>query len=113
MALVSCPECKQQVSTEAVTCPHCGKQLAGGAAAPIPGSPFFTPGSPPGPEQVLWEGGPSLALVYGKVLRVIIRLVIVVVIGYFAITMGLPALRSVSSDLNSFFEQNGNAVELG
>jgi membrane protein YdbS with pleckstrin-like domain len=112
MALVSCPECKQQVSTEAVSCPHCGKQLAGSAAAPVPGAPLFPSSTPPGPEQVLWEGGPSMALVYGKLLRVIIRAVIVLIIGYFAITMGLPALSSVSSGMSSFVEQNATTVKL-
>lgn len=27
MALVSCPECKKEVSDSAITCPHCGYQL--------------------------------------------------------------------------------------
>lgn len=27
MALISCPECHQQVSDSAKTCPHCGKDL--------------------------------------------------------------------------------------
>jgi membrane protein YdbS with pleckstrin-like domain len=96
-----------------VSCPHCGKQLSGGAPAPVPGSPFFASSAPPGPEQVLWEGGPSIALVYGKLLRVVIRLIIVVIIGYFAFTMGLPALASISSDLNSFIQQNGTLINLG
>jgi membrane protein YdbS with pleckstrin-like domain len=113
MALVSCPECKQQVSTEAASCPHCGKQLSGTAAPPVAGTPFFMPGTPPGPEQVLWEGGPSIALVYGQILRVVIRFIIVVIIGYLAFTMGLPALASTSSDLNSFIEQNGTLIDLG
>jgi membrane protein YdbS with pleckstrin-like domain len=114
MALVSCPECKQQVSTEAVSCPHCGKQLSGTAAPPAAGAPFFMQGStPPGPEQVLWEGGPSVALVYGQILRVVIRFIIVVIIGYLAFSMGLPALGNVSSDLNSFIEQNGTLIDIG
>ena len=113
MAIVSCPECKQQVSTEAVSCPHCGKQLSGTAAPPVAGAPFFMPGTPPGPEQVLWEGGPSIALVYGEILRVVIRFIIVVIIGYLAFTMGLPALASVSSDLNSFIDQNATLINLG
>ena len=29
MALKKCPECKQQVSSDAKTCPHCGKKLEG------------------------------------------------------------------------------------
>jgi membrane protein YdbS with pleckstrin-like domain len=114
MALVSCPECKQQVSTEAVSCPHCGKQLSGTAAPPAAGAPFFMQGStPPGPEQVLWEGGPSVALVYGQILRVVIRFIIVVIIGYLVFSMGLPALGNVSSDLNSFIEQNGTLIDIG
>lgn len=34
MALFSCPECKREISTDAKTCPHCGKnvQLAGAGA---------------------------------------------------------------------------------
>src|SRR6478672_11011462 len=101
MALVSCPECKQQVSTEAVSCPHCGKQLSSVAAAPAAASPLFGSAAP-GPEQVLWEGGPSIALVYGKIARVVIRCVILFVIGYFVITMGLPALASISAQASSF-----------
>ena len=113
MAIVSCPECKQQVSTEAVSCPHCGKQLSGTAAPPVAGAPFFMPGTPPGPEQVLWEGGPSIALVYGEILRVVIRFIIVVIIGYLAFTMGLPALASASSDLKSLIDQNSTLINLG
>jgi hypothetical protein len=30
MALVICQDCKQQVSGNAVTCPHCGRPLPGG-----------------------------------------------------------------------------------
>jgi membrane protein YdbS with pleckstrin-like domain len=87
--------------------------LSGSAAAPASGSPFFASSAPPGPEQVLWEGGPSIALVYGKLLRVIIRVVIVIAIGYLAFAFGLPALGSVSSDLNSFIEQNSSAIYVG
>lgn len=29
MALIACPECKQQVSNTAVGCPHCGAPIAG------------------------------------------------------------------------------------
>src|SRR5437899_1160247 len=113
MALVKCPECGQQVSTEAVSCPHCGKQLLPGiGTTPGAGSVFVVPASAPGPEQPLWEGRPSVALLYGKILLVFIRLVIVVVIAYFAVTMGLPALASISSDTRSFVEQNTNAIEL-
>src|SRR5690348_4934016 len=97
MALVACPECNQQVSTEAVSCPHCGKRLLV-TATPAGGPGIFVPGGAPGPEQTVWEGRPSVALVYGKLMRLIIRLFIAVVIGYLAITSGLPALASISSE---------------
>ncbi len=29
MALIRCPECKNVVSSEAVSCPHCGFPIAG------------------------------------------------------------------------------------
>jgi uncharacterized membrane protein YdbT with pleckstrin-like domain len=113
MALTKCPECGQQVSTEAVSCPHCGKQLLTGIGA-NPGAShlFVAPSTAPGPEQTLWEGRPSAALLYGKILRLFLRLVIVVVIGYLAVTMGLPAVASVSASTRSFIEQNTTTIEL-
>jgi membrane protein YdbS with pleckstrin-like domain len=113
MALVECPECKQQVSTAAVSCPHCGKQLSGFAAAAVPGSAFFAPPGVAGPEQPLWEGRPSIALLYGKILWVILKCIVLFLIGYFAVTIALPSLSSLSPELRSFIEQNANAIQLG
>lgn len=118
MALVACPECKQQVSTEAVSCPHCGKQLSrstaeGTAAAANAPAAFVFPGGSPGSEETLWEGSPSMALVYGKVLRLAIRIIIVFVVGYFAITIGLPNLESISPQARSVIEQNATFLYLG
>jgi membrane protein YdbS with pleckstrin-like domain len=115
MALISCPECKQQVSTDAQSCPHCGKPLSGipAAAAGSPGPMVFAPGGAPGPEETLWEGRPAIALVFGKLVGVIIRLLIFLIIGYFAFTMGLPALASLSSGAKSFIEQNEGYFQLG
>jgi RNA polymerase subunit RPABC4/transcription elongation factor Spt4 len=28
MALINCPDCKKQVSSEAEKCPHCGRSIA-------------------------------------------------------------------------------------
>src|SRR5437762_5869848 len=117
MALVQCPECGQQVSTDAVACPHCGKVSSRATGAgPSAGSNgiVFAPGAAlQGPEQTLWEGGPSVALVYGKVLRLVIRFVVLFVIGYVAITSGLPALSSISSEIRRPIEENANALEWG
>jgi membrane protein YdbS with pleckstrin-like domain len=112
MALIACPECKQQVSTDAQSCPHCGKPLTGIAGAG-PGPMVFGPTGTPGPEQTLWEGRPALALVFGKLLGVVIRFVILSVIGYFAFTLGLQTLSSLSTGAKSFVEQNEGWLELG
>jgi len=114
MALVTCPECGQRVSTDAASCPHCGKVLSRGAAAPSvdSGGIVFAPAAtPPGPEQSLWEGGPSLALVYGKVLRLVIWVVVLYTIGYVVISFGLPAVASISADIRASIEENADMVK--
>ena len=114
MALVKCPECAQQVSTEAVSCPHCGKVLSVGVANPSDGPSgvvFPAASSPPVAEQPLWEGRPSAALVYGKVLRLIIRAVVLFAIGYFVINVGLPDAASISADVRLFVEENAETIK--
>ncbi len=61
MAIIPCPECKQSVSDRAATCPHCGVALARGAAPPGPSAaaPAAWTSSPPGAEEVVWEGSAS------------------------------------------------------
>ena len=113
MALTKCPECGQQVSTEAVSCPHCGKQLLPGIGANPAGPLFVAPSSTAGPEQTLWEGRPSVAVLYGNILRLFIRLVVIIVIGYLVMTMGLPAISSISAANRSFVEQNTTNIDLG
>ena len=54
MSLVPCPECNQQVSTLATTCPHCGAPLQhaaapAAAAPPPPPSPPIPQPPPPAP----------------------------------------------------------------
>jgi hypothetical protein len=45
MALIHCPECGNQVSSLAPTCPNCGCPIAKPQAAPYPtGSPYDPPG---------------------------------------------------------------------
>ncbi|MDQ3800762.1 MAG: hypothetical protein M3384_15045 [Acidobacteriota bacterium] len=36
MSLITCPDCGNQVSTEAVACPQCGRPMAPAVVAPIP-----------------------------------------------------------------------------
>jgi membrane protein YdbS with pleckstrin-like domain len=113
MALVTCPECGQQVSTGAVSCPHCGMVLSSGAAAggaPSPGIVFAPGAAPPVPEQTLWEGRPSVSLVYGKLLRLIVRLIVLIIIGYLVLVVALPALEETSADLRSLIDPNANTI---
>ncbi|MFA5675594.1 MAG: zinc ribbon domain-containing protein [Christensenellales bacterium] len=35
MALIKCPECNNDISSEAIACPHCGKTLAKGKHCPM------------------------------------------------------------------------------
>jgi hypothetical protein len=114
MALVTCPECQQQVSTDAPSCPHCGKVLSGGSAAPPAfaggGGVVFNPAETSSAEQVLWEGSPSVTLVYGKALRLVIRAVVLFAIGYAVETIVLPAAGSISPDIQSLLDQNASAI---
>jgi membrane protein YdbS with pleckstrin-like domain len=111
MALVQCPECHQQVSTDAPACPHCGKVLSAAAASPAAVGGIVFPTTPPASEQVLWEGGPSIALVYGKVARLIIHAVVLIVLGYILVTIVLPAVGSEFSDIRSMIEENGTTID--
>jgi uncharacterized membrane protein YdbT with pleckstrin-like domain len=116
MALVACSECGQQISTAAASCPHCGRPsgiaVAQNAAPWLDAVSAGAAAAVPAPEQSLWQGGPSIALLYGQILRLIIRLLVLVVIGYFAIAKGLPALALSSSDVRSFVEAHGNDLRL-
>ena len=115
MALVACPECGQQISTAAASCPHCGRPTGIAVApnaAPWPGVVSGGAAAVPAPEQSLWQGSPSIALLYGQILRLVIRLLILVVIGYLVIAKGLPALASSSSDVGSFVAAHGRDLTL-
>lgn len=104
MALLPCPECGQQVSTEAVSCPHCGRPSPAGS---LPGVLSVGAAAVPVPEHSLWEGNPSMALLYGKLLRLILQFLVLAVIGYFAIAKGLPALTY------PFVVEHADQFELG
>ena len=71
---------------------------------------MFAPAGTPVAEQTLWEGGPSVALVYGKVLQLVIRAVFLFAIGYFVITTGLPAAMSISA-IQSLVAENADTIQ--
>lgn len=113
MALINCPECGQQVSTGAVSCPHCGMVLSRGNppdTAPAAGF-VVAAGTAAVPEQTLWDGRPSLALVYGKILGILIRAIILYTIGYLLVVYALPAIATISADFQSLIEKNETTID--
>jgi len=72
MALVPCPECGKQMSSQAPACPSCGY-------APQPGAPVRFAAVGAATEQTgrreetrVWEGSPSLKLLIVQVLRTVV-----------------------------------------
>src|SRR5262245_41105589 len=112
MALVTCPECGKQISTAAASCPNCGMVMPAGTvtgAAPAAGF-AFTPSAARPPEKTLWEGTPSLALVYGKILGIIARAIVVYLAAFLIVDYALPALASTSSDMKSLINTNESTI---
>ncbi len=91
MALTNCPECGKQVSSLAASCPHCGVALA--ATGGTPGAARLTaPAAPSLTEQTLWESSPSLLVLLGEVVGVLLVVGVVVLLAAFL----FPALRDVA-----------------
>lgn len=114
MALVKCPECGGQVSTGATSCPHCGIVLSRevpAAAVSAAGVTFAPGGKPVGPEQTLWEGRPSMTLVYGKILRVILHAIVLYGIAYGLIEYAIPALQTSSADVQATIGKNESTLD--
>jgi uncharacterized membrane protein YdbT with pleckstrin-like domain len=63
-----------------------------------------------GPEQTLWEGRPSLALAYGKILALALRGLLLIVAGYFIIGWGLPALEGISLNIRTLIEPKATMI---
>jgi hypothetical protein len=107
MPLVPCPECGHQVSTQALSCPSCGRMLLSAAAAQASG--IFTPGLPPhAPEQVLWEGHPSFLLMIGRVLRFGLALVLWPLAGYVFVAYAVPLLARFIAPLRGWLRDDSS-----
>jgi hypothetical protein len=89
MALVACPECGKQVSSQAANCPHCGISLAA-AAAPRGLGLGAAPPAAPLAEQTLWEASPSLLLLLGETVATLLVVLAVILL----VMLGLPAVLS-------------------
>jgi uncharacterized membrane protein YdbT with pleckstrin-like domain len=84
MALIRCPECGKDVSSLAVSCPHCGIALSGPSGVLRPAPP-----SMPSAEPTLWEGKPSLRLLVGQG----VGLLLLVAVGFYLALSVAPALQ--------------------
>jgi membrane protein YdbS with pleckstrin-like domain len=71
MALVPCPECGKPVSTEAPSCPHCG-YAPRGPPVRFAAMGEAAPGEGRRTETIVWEGSPSLKLLFVQLLRTLI-----------------------------------------
>jgi membrane protein YdbS with pleckstrin-like domain len=79
-------------------------------AARATGVTFAPGGTPAGPEQTLWEGSPSIALVYGKILGIIFRAVILYGVWYVLMGYAIPAIQTSTPEVQTFIEKNGSTV---
>jgi len=80
------------------------------AAAPAAGF-VIAPGASPVPEKTLWEGSPSMALVYGKILGIVVRAIILYTIAYLLAVYALPTMSTMSPDLKSLIDKNESTVD--
>jgi uncharacterized membrane protein YdbT with pleckstrin-like domain len=95
VVLITCPECQKQVSSLATTCPNCGVAISRAAPSPL----SAPPSGPSGPEQTVWTGTPSAALLVGHMIPAILGFVILPVLAYLAYSSLMnsqhsPGLRS-------------------
>jgi len=86
MSLVACPECGQQISSQAASCPHCGIALAARVAGPGPAAGA--------PEQTLWEASPSPLLLLGEAVATLLVVLVVIVL----VAVALPAVLAALPD---------------
>lgn len=100
MPLIACPDCGRDVSTAAPSCPHCGRPSPG-ASAPL-SPPAAVPAA--SAEQTLWRGRPSLILLAGKILLIVLTVIVLPILLHLVVR---------SSSLALDVERSSNFLRVG
>src|ERR1044071_5122769 len=88
MPVINCPDCGREVSTLAPACPHCGRPSPGMA-----GQPYAAAAQTPAHEETLWRGSPSLVVLLGHVVLMLVVLIVIPLISAW--------LRAHTNDLDA------------
>ena len=109
MALVPCPECGKQMSTQAPSCPQCGYAAPGG---PVRFAAVGEAVPDARRETVIWEGGPSLKLLLVQVLRTLIVLAAAVVAAIFVHPLAVAFFEDLSAGKGGRGPRDGSPATL-
>src|SRR4051794_20883513 len=90
MALLPCPDCGRQVSSEAPSCPQCNRPIAPRHPATI--------AAVPAAETVVWESVPSLKAMLADIMNTLLAAVVLVIAAIWSFDPALSVVASVGPD---------------
>ena len=90
MALLPCPDCGRQVSSEALSCPQCNRPIAARYPA--------TAAAAPTAETVVWESVPSLKAMLADITNTLLAAVVLVIAVVWSFDSALSVVASVGRD---------------
>ena len=90
MALLPCPDCGRQVSSEALSCPQCNRPIAARYPA--------TAAAAPTAETVVWESVPSLKAMLADITSTLLAAVVLVIAVVWSFDSALSVVASVGRD---------------
>src|SRR4051812_4563127 len=93
MALLPCPDCGRQVSSEAVSCPQCNRPIA----ARYQSSPT-TAAAVPVDETVVWESVPSLKAMLADITSTLLGAVLLSVVAVWLFDPALSLFASIGRE---------------
>src|SRR6478609_5295145 len=104
MALLPCPDCGRQVSTEAVSCPQCNRPIAArysttGAAAPVA-------------ETVVWESVPSLRAMLADITSTLLGAVVLAVVAVWLFDPALSLFAGIGREQTRLVAANRADIKL-